>query len=88
MCRSFQNGLKTGNAAGGAFTGALGDGELTVLGDADVATWPANATALGLGLRGNAYYNPTLNPSRTSDRTNATAVSNTRGLAYGGRGVR
>lgn len=84
----WERTVTTGNAAGGAFTGALGDGELTVLGDADVATWPANATALGLGLRGNAYYNPTLNPSRTSDRTNATAVSNTRGLAYGGRGVR
>lgn len=84
----WERAITTGNAAGAAYTGALGDGELTVFGDADTATWPANATALGLGLRGNAYYNPSANPSRTSDRTNATTVSPTRNYTYGGRGVR
>jgi formylglycine-generating enzyme required for sulfatase activity len=84
----WERTVTTGNATGAAFTGALGDGTLTVLGDADVATWPSSTTALGLGLRGNGYYNTSANPSRTSDRTNATTASPTRSYTYGGRGVR
>lgn len=84
----WERTVTTGNAIGASFTGALGNGELTLLGDADVATWPSNTTGIGLGLRGNAYYNPSANPSRTSDRSNATTVSNTRNYTYGGRGVR
>jgi len=84
----WERTVTTGNATGAAFTGALGDGALTVLGDADVATWPSSTTALGLGLRGNGYYNTSTNPSRTSDRTNATTASPTRSYTYGGRGVR
>lgn len=84
----WERTVTTGNATGAAFTGALGDGLLTVLGDADVTSWPAPSTSVGLGLRGNAYYNTSGNPSRTSDRTNATTVSNSRNYTYGGRGVR
>ena len=84
----WERTVTTGNATGAAFTGALGDGLLTVLGDADVTSWPAPATSVGLGLRGNGYYNTSANPSRTSDRTNATSVSNSRNYTYGGRGVR
>lgn len=84
----WERTVTTGNATGASFTGALGDGNLTLLGDADVTTWPNVSTALGLGLRGNGYYNGSSNPSRTSDRTNATTVSNTRSYTYGGRGVR
>jgi formylglycine-generating enzyme required for sulfatase activity len=84
----WERTVSTGNATGAAFTGALGDGELTNIGDANVANWPVLSTGVGLGLRGNAYYNPSANPSRTSDRSNATTVSNARNYTYGGRGVR
>jgi formylglycine-generating enzyme required for sulfatase activity len=84
----WERTITTGNASGVSFTGALGDGLLTVLGDADVATWPAPATAIGAGSRGNGYYNPSANASRTSDRTNATSAPSTRSYTTGGRGVR
>jgi formylglycine-generating enzyme required for sulfatase activity len=84
----WERTVTTGNATGAAFTGTLGDGTLTVLGDADVATWPSVTTAVGLGLRGNGYFNTTANPSRTSDRTSATAATPIRSYTYGGRGVR
>jgi hypothetical protein len=80
--------ITTGNASGAAYTGALGDGELTQLGDANVATWPAPSTAVGSGLRGNGYYNNSPNASRTSDRTSASSASAIRNQTYGGRGVR
>lgn len=83
----WERAVTTGNASGATFTGTLGDGLLSVTGDADVISWPST-TSVGVGLRGNAYYNPSINPSRTSDRTNATTVSNTRLSTYGGRGVR
>ncbi len=80
--------VTTGNASGAAYTGALGDGELTQLGDANVATWPAPSTAVGSGFRGNGYYNNSPNASRTSDRTSANSASTIRNQTYGGRGVR
>jgi formylglycine-generating enzyme required for sulfatase activity len=84
----WERTVTTGNATGAAFTGALGDGNLTVLGDADVTSWPSVTTAVGLGLRGNGYYNINANASRTSDRTSATSASVPRSYTYGGRGVR
>lgn len=84
----WERTVTTGNTAGASFTGTLGDGNLTVIGDADAATWPSVTTSLGLGIRGNGYYNTSINPSRTSDRSNATTTSETRQYTYGGRGVR
>ena len=80
--------VNTSNASGVAFTGVLGDGNLTVLGDADVANWPAPATAIGAGSRGNGYYNVNANSSRTSDRTSVSTVPSSRTYTVGGRGVR
>jgi formylglycine-generating enzyme required for sulfatase activity len=80
--------VNTSNASGVAFTGALGDGALTVLGDADVANWPSPATAIGAGSRGNGYYNVNANSSRTSDRTSISSAPTSRTYTVGGRGVR
>lgn len=84
----FERTITTGNAAGASFTGALGDGNLTSLGNADVATWPDSSTALGVGFRGNGYDATSTNPCRTSDRSSATSAAPARHQTYGGRGVR
>ena len=77
----------TANPTGTAYTGALGDGTLTVFGDANQATWPAPATAIGSGFRGGDYVNAATYV-RTSDRSSVTTVSTTRDVNAGGRGVR
>jgi formylglycine-generating enzyme required for sulfatase activity len=79
--------VTTANPTGTAFTGALGDGTLSVIGDANQATWPAPATAIGSGYRGGDYTNAPVYV-RTSDRTSAAAVAITRDVNAGGRGVR
>ena len=84
----WERTITTGNASGAAFTGNLGDGTLTLLGDANVTNWPNPTTAVGAGSRGNGYYNNIANASRTSDRTSATTPPSTRTYTVGGRGVR
>lgn len=85
----WERTVTTGNATGAAFTGTLGDGNLTLLGDADVVSWPSPSTAVGSGFRGNGYYSPgSLNACRTSDRSSAATAQTSRNQGYGGRGVR
>ena len=78
---------------GSTYTGKLGDGELSTTaatdGDANVESWPDSA---GIIVKGGHFYvvgNGQSNTLRlrTSDRSEP-APGNTRGLAYGGRGVR
>ena len=76
----------TQNTSGTAFTGVLGDGTLSVTGDANQSLWPAPGTAIGSGLRGGDYTN-TAAYVRTSDRGNIITVI-TRDINAGGRGVR
>lgn len=77
----------TTNPTGTAFTGTLGDGSLTVLGDANQATWPVATTAIGVGLRGGDYVN-TAAYGRISDRAAVGTPDANRQYNYGGRGVR
>ena len=58
----------TQNTSGTAYTGVLGDGTLSVTGDANQSLWPAPGTAIGSGLRGGDYTN-TAAYVRTSDRS-------------------
>ena len=79
--------VTTSTPTGTAFNGTLGDGTLSVTGDANQATWPAPATAIGAGFKGGDYIsNATV--VRTSDRAYVTSVSTTRDTNTGGRGVR
>ncbi|MGC4040287.1 MAG: SUMF1/EgtB/PvdO family nonheme iron enzyme [Flavobacterium sp.] len=79
--------ITVANAAGVAFTGVLGDGTLTAIGDANQTNWPAISTASGTGFRGGEYVSPATYV-RTSDRQSAASTVATRAYTYGGRGVR
>lgn len=82
-----ERAISTGNANGVAFNGTLGDGTLLTSGDANAATWPSSATALGVGQRGGNWVN--LTPYvRTSDRITAATTDAARTYIFGGRGVR
>ena len=83
----IERAVSVSNATGVTFTGTLGDGTLTPIGDANQATWPSTTTALGIGQRGGEYLNPALYV-RTSDRSFAGSTNATRNFTYGGRGVR
>jgi formylglycine-generating enzyme required for sulfatase activity len=78
--------VSTVNTTGTAFNGTLGDGTLSVTGDANQATWPSPITAVGSGYRGGDYVNAAIYV-QTSDRSSNTANA-TRGINHGGRGVR
>lgn len=78
----------TVNAAGLAFTGALGDGQLGSDGKANVAGWPG---AEGAGFRGGAWNSgilPGFRDLAVSDRFYAGLAPDTRRNTTGGRGVR
>jgi formylglycine-generating enzyme required for sulfatase activity len=79
--------VTVGNATGVLYTGVLGDGALTSIGDANQTNWPSITTALGTGMRGGEYVSP-LSYVRTSDRQSATSTQAVRAYTYGGRGVR
>ena len=79
--------VTVGNAAGVLFTGVLGDGTLTAIGDANQTNWPSVTTATGIGFRGGEYVSP-LSYVRTSDRQTAATTNATRSYTTGGRGVR
>lgn len=72
------------NPTGAAFTGNLGDGTLTNIGDANQTSWPGT-NAVGSGFRGGSYVE-----APTSQRTSyRDGTANTiRNYNYGGRGVR
>jgi formylglycine-generating enzyme required for sulfatase activity len=81
----WERTVNTREAAGSAFTGALGDGTLNVNGDANVLNWP---TTVGFALRGGDYYYGTTY-CRISDRSNSQYnYPVNRDLNIGGRGVR
>jgi formylglycine-generating enzyme required for sulfatase activity len=83
----YERTVTVGNASGVAFTGTLGDGTLTPIGDANQATWPSISTATGIGFRGGEYVSPAAYV-RTSDRINASSANAARAYNFGGRGVR
>lgn len=83
----YERVVSAGNAAGVTFTGVLGDGTLTAIGDANQTNWPTPSSASGAGFRGGDYVNPAAYV-RTSDRTSATVTAPARNYTYGGRGVR
>ncbi len=82
----YEQVVSTNNTQGIAFTGNLGDGTLSLTGDANQSTWPAN-TGLGMALRGGAYDAAAIY-IRTSDRTYGTYTNAVRYSDFGGRGVR
>ena len=82
----YETIISTNNTAGNAYTGNLGDGTLSVIGEANQTSWPAN-TGLGSGLRG-ASFDASAIYTRTSDRTSATYTNAVRYNYLGGRGVR
>jgi len=75
--------VEVGSLSARSFTGVLGDGELDLFGDSDVADWP-DATASG--LRGGNYGNTAAN-LRISDRLFASSQVSA-GSSTGWRGVR
>ena len=72
---------------GVAFNGTLGDGTLSLTGNANQATWPSVTTGLGAGFRGGAFDNFE-SAARTSSRSQITSASTGRTNSFGGRGVR
>ncbi len=83
----YERVVSAGNAAGVLFTGVVGDGTLTAIGDANQTNWPSSATAVGSGFKGGDYVTQA-SAIRISDRSSATSTVATRGYSYGGRGVR
>ncbi len=75
-----------GSAAGRIFTGAVGDGNLSTRGDADVTFWP-DSSASGAAFRGGDWNYTTTN-LRVSDRRAAAYTSSNRYFLYGFRAVR
>ncbi|MNJ90691.1 Formylglycine-generating sulfatase enzyme [compost metagenome] len=84
-------GVNSTDGTGAAFTGVLGDGEISLspgAGFANVPGWPSAASGTAGGcLRGGSWIQgeATL---RISDRTQAISLPSTRANSYGGRGVR
>ncbi len=90
----WERTVSVGNiAAGRAFTGLHGNGELSFNGHANVANWPSpNASgeitsATGGGQRGGTY-GAQISNMRVSDRSSAASVASTRINVNGFRGVR
>ncbi|MBK8552271.1 MAG: SUMF1/EgtB/PvdO family nonheme iron enzyme [Ignavibacteria bacterium] len=86
----WERPITAGNPTGRSFTGKNGNGLLDADGNADVLSWPPNASAVGIGFRGGNFG---LTPPwglQVSDRHHASRVinGNSRGSVYGGRGVR
>jgi hypothetical protein len=81
-----EKAVTVGNAAGRAFEGNSGDGELSETGYANTLTWPGT-DASGTGLRGGDWYNGS-GGFLTSMRHNACYTVNDRYSNLGGRGVR
>lgn len=76
--------ITAGAVAGRAYTRMHGDGSITPVGLYDVATWPPLAAG---AIRGGGW-SAVIADIRTSDRSNGTYTTTTRGAAIGGRGVR
>ncbi len=83
----WERTITTQNPTGTAFTGNLGDGTISVIGDHNQTSWPSSTTAVGVGSRGGDIYNSAAYV-RTSDRSNVVTAAPLRDVTYGGRGVR
>lgn len=81
----MERGATIGYPEGRAFTGAHGNGMLTVDGNSDVSNWPG-LNSVGIYGRGGGFYGNYAD-NRTSDR-NVTVQINPPGELAGGRGVR
>jgi formylglycine-generating enzyme required for sulfatase activity len=83
----WEKTITTQNPSGTAFTGNLGDGTISVIGEHNQTSWPSAATAIGVIFRGGDILNNS-NYVRTSDRAQVASPSPVRDQTYGGRGVR
>jgi formylglycine-generating enzyme required for sulfatase activity len=80
----------TVDASGVAFTGANGNGSLTVNGDADAANWPpnySNAAPFGTIIRGGSFYEGQF-ASYCTTSYRLGGQGSARSFVVGGRGVR
>ncbi len=84
----YERAVDAGYAAGRAFTGLHGDGNLNVTYTYNVANWPIIADGQGLTWRGSAYNVGGLGALRMSDRGSASSFNITRNAGYGGRAAR
>ena len=82
----WERAISISNIEGRSFTGTHGDGSIATTGEANVTSWPANATAIGTRLKGGSF-NSTQIYLNVSDRLDLTDLSS-RALNYGGRGIR
>jgi formylglycine-generating enzyme required for sulfatase activity len=83
----WERTVAVGILSGRGYTGTHGDGELSLTGDPNNASWPSPITAIGAGWRGSSWENGEL-PMRVSDRDYAGYTSSGRSYGGGGRGVR
>lgn len=85
----YERAIAAGYTQGRAFNGLHGDGKLSTSFDSNVANWAVGGS--GLTFKGGSWGLNTPAGYATlavSDRASASAVNDTRGLAYGGRGAR
>jgi len=88
----WERTVTVGNATGRTFTGAHGNGSLSVNGHADVTAWPGLTSgevtgATGSGLRGSQWYSITMY-LRVSDRSFAVYTDTIRNYDWSFRAVR
>ena len=82
----WERPVTIGNQSGLAFTGNHGDGDLNVVGSANVGGWPAD-NASGAGSRGGDWFFSAV-ALRVSDRSLALVAIADRGDGFGFRCVR
>jgi formylglycine-generating enzyme required for sulfatase activity len=85
----YERAIDAGYAAGRAFTGLHGDGNLSVTYTYNVANWPLVADGQGLTWRGGMWnLGGDSTPLRVSERGSASVYSLIRTIGYGGRAAR
>ncbi len=86
-----ESAVNSTDGTGAAFTGVLGDGEISLSpnpGFANVAGWPSVASGSAGGCMRGGGWSLADTYLRVSDRTQATSLATSRGNYFGGRGVR
>lgn len=94
----WERTVSVDDATGLQFTGKHGDGSLSTVGFANVASWPGLSSFpngevtghTGIGRRGGSFMTLLTSAAelQVSDRTNANTVDAGRHASWGGRGVR